>query len=67
MGYYEKMLFLCLENNYFTNYFVASTPYVIGNNPEEVKSEPKDLTLSCLIVGGSNNMHQVENYQDFLK
>ena len=25
------------------------------------------LTLSCLIVGGSNEMHQGGNYQDFLK
>ena len=25
------------------------------------------ITLSCLIVSGSNKMHQEENYQDFLK
>ena len=24
-------------------------------------------TLMCLIAGGSNKMHQGENYQDFLK
>ena len=32
-------LFLSIENNYFTNYADDTTPYVIGNNPDEVVSE----------------------------
>ena len=31
-------LFLSMENNYFTNYAADTTPYVIGNNPDEVVS-----------------------------
>ena len=37
-------LFLSIENNYFTNYADDTTPYVIGNNPDEVVSELKDIT-----------------------
>ena len=35
-------LFLSIENNYFTNYADDTTPYVIGNNPDEVVSELRD-------------------------
>ena len=37
-------LFLSIENNYFTNYADDTTPYVIGNNPDKVVSELKDIT-----------------------
>ena len=37
-------LFLSIENNYFTNYADDTTPSVIGNNPDEVVSELKDIT-----------------------
>ena len=37
-------LFLSIENNYFTNYADDTTPYVIGNNPDEVVSELRDIT-----------------------
>ena len=36
-------LFLSIENNYFTNYDDDTTPYVIGNNPDEVVSELSDI------------------------
>ena len=35
---------ISVENNYFTNYADDTTPYVIGNNPDEVVSELKDIT-----------------------
>ena len=34
-------LFLTIEGNYFTNYADDTTPYVIGNNAEEVVSKLK--------------------------
>ena len=37
-------LFLTIECNYFTNYAHDTTPYVIGNNAEEVVSELKAVT-----------------------
>ena len=37
-------LFLIIEGNYLTNYADDNTPYVIGNNPEEVVSELKAIT-----------------------
>ena len=37
-------LFLSIENNYFINYADDTTPYVIGNNPDEVVSELADIT-----------------------
>ena len=37
-------LFLSIENNYFANYADDTTPHVIGNNPDEVVSELKDIT-----------------------
>ena len=37
-------LFLTIEGNYFTNYADDTTPYVIGNNAEEVVSELKAIT-----------------------
>ena len=37
-------LFLSIENNYFTNYADDTTPNVIGNNPDEVVSELRDIT-----------------------
>ena len=36
-------LFLNIENNYFTNFADYTTPYVIGNNLDEVVSELRDL------------------------
>ena len=37
-------LFLSLANIYFTNCADDTTPYVIDNNPEGVRSELEDLT-----------------------
>ena len=37
-------LFLTIEGNYFTNYADDTTPYVVGNNAEEVVSELKAIT-----------------------
>ena len=37
-------LFLIIEGNYLTNYADDNTPYVNGNNPEEVVSELKAIT-----------------------
>ena len=37
-------LFLTIEGNYFTNYADDTSPYVIGNNAEEVVSELKAIT-----------------------
>ena len=37
-------LFLIIEGNYLTNYADDNTPYVIGNNAEEVVSELKAIT-----------------------
>ena len=37
-------LFLTIEGNYFTNYANDTTPYVIGNNAEEVVSELGAIT-----------------------
>ena len=35
---------ISIEGNYFTNYADDTTPYVIGNNAEEVVSELKAIT-----------------------
>ena len=37
-------LLLSIEKNYFTNYADDTTPYLIGNNPDEVVSQLKDIT-----------------------
>ena len=49
-------LFLSIENNYFTNYADDTTPYVIGNNPDEVISELKDITEKLFAWLSQNEM-----------
>ena len=49
-------LFLSIENNYFTNYADDTTPYVIGNNPDEVVSELKDITEKLFNWFSQNEM-----------
>ena len=49
-------LFLSIENNYFTNYADDTTPYVIGNNPDEVVSELRDITEKLFIWSSQNEM-----------
>ena len=49
-------LFLTIEGNYFTNYTVDTTPYVIGNNAEEVVSELKAITQKLFIWFTQNEM-----------
>ena len=49
-------LFLSIENNYFTNYADDTTPYVIGNNPDEVVSELKDITEKLFTWFSQNEM-----------
>ena len=49
-------LFLSIENNYFTNYAADTTPYVIGNNPDEVVSELKDITEKLFTWFSQNEM-----------
>ena len=44
-----RNLFLTIEGNYFTNYADDTTPYVIGNNAEEVVSELKAITQKLFI------------------
>ena len=49
-------LFLSIENNYFTNYADDTIPYVIGNDPDGVVSELKDITEKaiCLVFSERN-------------
>ena len=49
-------LFLSIENNYFTNYADDTTPYVIGNNPDEVVSELRDITEKLFTWFSQNEM-----------
>ena len=49
-------LFLSIENNYLTNYADDTTPYVIGNNPDEVVSELKDITEKLFTWFPQNEM-----------
>ena len=49
-------LFLSLENNYFTNYADDTTPYVIGNNPDKVASELRDITEKLFTWFSQNEM-----------
>ena len=49
-------LFLSIENKYFTNYADDTTPYVIGNNPDEVVSELKDITEKLFTWFSQNEM-----------
>ena len=49
-------LFLTIEGNYFTNYADDTTPYVIGNNAEEVVSELKAITQKLFIWFTKNEM-----------
>ena len=49
-------LFLSIENNYFTNYADDTTPYVIGNNPDEVVSEIRDITEKLFTWFSQNEM-----------
>ena len=49
-------LFLSIRNNYFTNYADDTTPYMIGNNPDEVVSEHKDITEKLFTWFSQNEM-----------
>ena len=49
-------LFLTIEGNYFTNYANDTTPYVIGNNTEEVVSELKAITQKLFTWFAQNEM-----------
>ena len=49
-------LFLSIENKYFTNDADDTTPYVIGNNPDEVVSELKDITEKLFAWFSQNEM-----------
>ena len=49
-------LFLSIENNYFTNYADDITPYVIGNNPDKVVSELRDITEKIFTWFSQNEM-----------
>ena len=49
-------MFLSIENNYFTNYANDTTPYVIGNNPDEVVSELRDITEKLFTWFSQNEM-----------
>ena len=49
-------LFLTIEGNYFTNYADDTTPYVIGNNAEEVVSELKAITQKLFTWFAQNEM-----------
>ena len=47
-------LFISMANNYFKNYTDDTTPYVIGNNTEEVVSELKGV-IEMLFTWFSQN------------
>ena len=49
-------LFLAIQGNYFTNYADDTTPYVIGNNAEEVVSELKAIAQKLFIWFAQNEM-----------
>ena len=49
-------LFLTTEGNYFTNYADDTTPYVTGNNAEEVLSKLKAITQKLFIWFAQNEM-----------
>ena len=49
-------LLLTTEGNYFTNYADDTTPYVIGNNAEEVVSELKAITQKLFTWFAQNEM-----------
>ena len=49
-------LFLSIENKYFTNYADDTTPYMIGNNPDEVVSELRDITEKLFTWFSQNEM-----------
>ena len=49
-------LFLSIKNNYFTNDADDTTPYVIGNNPDEVVSELKNITEKLFTWFSQNEM-----------
>ena len=49
-------MFLTMEGNNFTNYADDTTPYVIGNNAEEVVSELKAITQKLFTWFAQNEM-----------
>ena len=49
-------LFLTIEGNYFKNSADDTTPYVTGNNAEEVVSELKAITQKLFIWFAQNKM-----------
>ena len=49
-------LFLVIEGNYFTNYADDTTPYVTGNNAEDVVSELKAITQKLFIWFAQNEL-----------
>ena len=49
-------LFLTIEGNCFTNYADDTTPYVIGNNSEEVVSELRAITQKLFTWFAQNEM-----------
>ena len=49
-------LFLTIEGNYFINYADDTTPYVIGNNAEEVVSELKAITQKLFVWFTQNEL-----------
>ena len=49
-------LFSVIEGNYFTNYADDTTPYVIGNNIEEVVSKLKAITQTLFTWFAQNKM-----------
>ena len=51
-----RNLFLTIEGNYFTNYADNTTPYVIGNNAEEVVSKLKAITQKLFIWFAQSEM-----------
>ena len=50
-------LFLTIEGNYVNNYAYDTTPYVIGNNAEEVVSELKAITQKLFTWFALNEMN----------
>ena len=59
-------LFLTIEGNYFTNYADDTTPYVIGNNAEELVSELKAIIQILFIWFPQNEMKANLNKCHFL-
>ena len=61
LGPFLFIIFLCdllvsLANNHFTSHADDATRYGIGNNPEEVVSELKDLTQKLFTRFAQNKM-----------